>query len=79
MADCFTTVSDITARECSLLLGKNPDQVTPNGFDPGIVPDEEQKNARRTAARKIMLNVAGKLLGRQIPSDSLMMLTSGRY
>ena len=31
--DCFTTVSDITARECKQLLDKEPDIVTPNGFE----------------------------------------------
>ena len=28
--DCFTTVSNLTARECRHLLGKNTDMVTPN-------------------------------------------------
>jgi phosphorylase/glycogen(starch) synthase len=63
VADCFTTVSDITARECSLLLGKTPDQVTPNGFDPGIVPDEANKAVMRDKGRKLMLKIAGTLAG----------------
>ena len=38
-ADCFTTVSDITARECKQLLDKPVDIVTPNGFEQGFVPN----------------------------------------
>ena len=37
-ADCFTTVSDITAKECKQLLDKPVDIVTPNGFEPDFVP-----------------------------------------
>ncbi|MBF4213553.1 glycosyl transferase, partial [Pseudomonas donghuensis] len=31
--DCFTTVSDITAKECKELLDKPVDVVLPNGFE----------------------------------------------
>ncbi|MGL5690312.1 MAG: glycogen/starch synthase, partial [Bacteroidales bacterium] len=37
-ADCFTTVSKITALECAELLDKIPDVITPNGFEPNFVP-----------------------------------------
>lgn len=40
--DCFTTVSDITARECKQLLDKAPDIVTPNGFEPNFVPSDKE-------------------------------------
>ena len=36
--DCFTTVSDITAKECVELLDKPVDVVLPNGFDDNFVP-----------------------------------------
>jgi glycogen phosphorylase/synthase len=78
-ADCFTTVSDITAKECKLLLGKEPDQVTPNGFDPAIVPGPEEWLANRESSRKKILKVAGALMGHKVPSDSLLLLNSGRY
>jgi glycogen synthase len=32
-ANVFTTVSDVTARECIHLIGRKPEIVTPNGFD----------------------------------------------
>ncbi|MBW6460289.1 MAG: glycogen/starch synthase, partial [Bacteroidales bacterium] len=49
-ADCFVTVSDITAKECEKLLGKAPDIVTPNGFDESIVPEPEEMISKRQKA-----------------------------
>ena len=37
-ADVFTTVSEITSRECAHFLGKEVDIVTPNGFEDSFVP-----------------------------------------
>ena len=47
MADSFTTVSDITARECSQLLQKEVDIVTPNGFEDTFVPSGTKFNLHR--------------------------------
>lgn len=77
--DCFTTVSDITARECKQLLDKEPDIVTPNGFEPNFVPEGKAYDEKRTEARKTLINVAEKLLGCQIDSNALLVSTSGRY
>lgn len=79
VADCFTTVSEITAKECQLLLGKEPDFVTPNGFDPGIVPDHESMAEKRKTARDALLKVSRALTGSPVPEDSTMILISGRY
>lgn len=68
--DCFTTVSDITARECKQLLDKAPDIVTPNGFEPNFVPTDKEYDKKRTAARRDLLNVAEKLLGCPISPDA---------
>jgi len=79
-ADCFTTVSEITATECRQLLEKAPDILTPNGFEPDFVPamghdyDEKRNNARH-----VMLRVAGKLLGYSISPDAFIVSVSGRY
>ena len=79
-ADCFTTVSDITAKECVELLDKPVDVVLPNGFDNSFVPGTAQAFARkRKAARKKMLQVANALLGEQLDDDTLLISTSGRY
>lgn len=77
--DCFTTVSDITARECKQLLDKEPDIVTPNGFEPNFVPAKLEYTKKRAEARKALINMAEKLLGYTIDPDVLLVSTSGRY
>ena len=77
--DCFCTVSDITARECRYLLGREPDEVTPNGFEDDFVPKGNTFTGKRKRARSLMLNVANKLLGTNLDDDTLIIGTSGRY
>lgn len=77
-ADCFTTVSDVTARESEQLLCRRPDVVTPNGFEPGFVPAKNKFKAARSAARKKMLDVARALTGRAFDDNTFIMATSGR-
>ncbi len=77
-ADAFTTVSDVTADECAQLLGRRPDVVTPNGFEPGFVPAKSRRAAARRAARAAMLRVARALTGRDLPDDTFIVATSGR-
>ncbi len=78
-ADVFTTVSEITGTECLAFLGKAPDVVTPNGFDDSFVPSPADFDSRRSEAREKLLSVAGALLGYKLPSDTLLVSTSGRY
>jgi glycosyltransferase involved in cell wall biosynthesis len=78
-ADCFTTVSEITARECVELLDKPVDVVLPNGFDNSFVPKAATFTKKRKAARKRLLDVANALLGEQFEDDTLIVSTSGRY
>ena len=77
--DCFTTVSDITAKECVELLDKPVDVVLPNGFDNSFVPKAAQFTSKRKAARRRLLDVANALLGEQLDDDTLIISTSGRY
>ena len=76
--DCFTTVSDITAKECKQLLHREP-LVTPNGFEKDFIPVGEAHEEKRLAARKKLINVTEKLLGYDIQEDALLVATSGRY
>ncbi|MDR3267666.1 MAG: glycogen/starch synthase [Tannerella sp.] len=78
-ADCFTTVSDITALECTQLLAKAPDVVTPNGFEPDFVPTGEAYAVKRENARQTLLRVVGKLLGETVDPDAFLVAISGRY
>lgn len=78
-ADCFTTVSEITANECRQLLQKQPDIITPNGFEAAIVPDVLLFRQKRTQARMKLMQVAAALTGKKPDEDTLFILKSGRY
>lgn len=77
-ADCFTTVSEITAIECEQLLDIRPHVVTPNGFEQNFVPSKTKFAAAREEARKNLLNVASSLVGYQMSDDTFIVATSGR-
>ena len=77
-ADCFTTVSEITAIECEQLLDIRPHVVTPNGFEQNFVPAKSKFATVREEARKNLLNVASSLVGYQMSDDTFIVATSGR-
>ncbi len=77
--DCFTTVSDITAKECKELLDKPVDVVLPNGFENDFVPRGEEFTRKRKIARKRAFAIANALLGQDFDDETLIVSTSGRY
>jgi len=77
--DCFTTVSELTARECARFLSHEVDVVTPNGFDNRIVPTGQDYLRKREQARQKLTSVASALLGGSISDDALFVVNSGRY
>lgn len=77
-ADCFTAVSEITARECGQLLEIRPQVVTPNGFEPDFVPGAASYAALRAKGRARLIEVASILRGRKFADDVFMVATSGR-
>ena len=77
-ADCFTAVSEITARECEQLLEIRPQVVTPNGFEPDFVPDSTKYAKLRKAGRDKILSIASALKGHQFADNTLIVATSGR-
>ena len=77
--DCFTTVSEITDRECAQLLEKKADVVLVNGFEDDFVPKGAAFTAKRKEARRVMLGVAGQLLGQKFADDTIIVSTGGRY
>ena len=77
-ADCFTTVSDITAAECEQLLDRRPDIVTPNGFQGDLAPVRVKARRARITAREALLNVAKALTGHTPADDTFIVATSGR-
>jgi phosphorylase/glycogen(starch) synthase len=79
MADAFTTVSEITARECSQFLQKEVSLLTPNGFEDTFVPSNDQFDVKRREGRMKLLEVAEMMCGQKFPEDVFLVATSGRY
>ena len=77
--DCFTTVSEVTNRECAELLDKPADVVLMNGFEKDFVPSKAQFARKRREARRKLREVAGGLLGTEFDDDVMIISTSGRY
>lgn len=77
-ADCFTTVSEVTARECHQLLGRKPDVVTPNGFEENFVPAKTKYAKARRDARASLLGAVSALTGNAYGDDTFVIATSGR-
>ena len=77
-ADCFTAVSEVTARECEQLLDIRPAVVTPNGFEPKFVPKTARYNKSRQTGRRRLLDIASALTGREYADDTFIIGTSGR-
>lgn len=78
-ADCFTTVSDITAKECKQLLEKAPDVITLNGFEDRLVPKGRMAESARRESRDMLTKVAEALFGFSLSEDPLFVGISGRY
>jgi len=78
-ADVFTTVSEITSRECEHFLGKEVDLVTPNGFEDSFVPADNIFEERRQVAREKLLSVAEAVLGYPVSENCVLIVNSGRY
>ena len=77
--DCFTTVSEVTNRECAELLDKPAEVVLMNGFEKDFVPSKAQFARKRREARRKLREVAGALLGTEFDDDVMIISTSGRY
>ncbi len=77
--DCFTTVSDVTGRECEELVDKKCDAILMNGFEADFVPKGTEFTKKRREARKLIFQVANALTGHTYSDDTLIVATSGRY
>ncbi|MFR9651479.1 MAG: glycogen/starch synthase, partial [Rikenellaceae bacterium] len=77
--DAFLTVSDLTADECRIMLGRDVDIVTPNGFEDDFVWSAAILTKKRKAARTKMISVAETLLDYKFNHEPLIIGTSGRY
>ncbi|SHF36265.1 alpha-glucan family phosphorylase [Dysgonomonas macrotermitis] len=77
-ADSFTTVSDITAKECEQFFEKPVDIVTPNGFQ-DFIADESDFLGKEKKGRDELIKVAEAILARPIDNNALLIGISGRY
>ena len=79
-ADVFTTVSDITAKECAQFLERPVDVVTPNGFENSFTPASDEEYVRlHDAARERLVRVASAMCAEEVPSNSVFIGIGGRY
>lgn len=76
--DCFTTVSELTAKECKQLIGREIDVILENGFEQDFVPERCEFEKRRAEARAARLRVARALTGDNISDDALVIGIGGR-
>ncbi len=76
--DCFTTVSELTARECKQLIERDIDVILENGFEKDFVPTGKEFEKRRAAARAARLRVARALTADEISDDALIIGIGGR-
>ncbi|MCE2929446.1 MAG: alpha-glucan family phosphorylase [Candidatus Caenarcaniphilales bacterium] len=76
-SDCFTTVSEITARECYMILGRDPDLVVYNGMD---VKEPFKFDAKLKAEkRKYLLKICESFFEQKLPDNTQLWVSSGRY
>ena len=78
-ADAYTTVSEITEKECVAFFSQKPDEITINGFENDFVPQGDEYGKKRDIARRKLLQVASALLQQPIAPDAMLVLNSGRY
>lgn len=78
-AHVFTTVSEVTGKECEVFIQKKPDIITPNGFSDDFVPKGNALKSIREKARKRMIEVGAALSGKDLGENTFITIISGRY
>ena len=79
-ADCFTTVSNITAIEARKLLKTDPDVILPNGFDLHDIPEFQNNPDYFLNNKKKLISFASSFLQKEFDINKTFIIsTSGRY
>ncbi|MCK9274688.1 MAG: alpha-glucan family phosphorylase [Syntrophales bacterium] len=79
-ADCFTTVSDITARESEHFLGRKPQIILPNGINITDIADCIEHKDHIEKSHRALMDFAAQFLQEKITdSKTKFLITSGRY
>jgi len=79
VADCFTTVSSVIEKESKCFLDKDPDLITPDGFEKSFVPSGKEFEKKYEEGRKKLRRVAEIMINSDIPNNALFIALSGRY
>ena len=77
--DAFSTVSEITNRECVQFLGRSADTITPNGFAKEIAYNDDKHDTIRMTQRTLIASILEKMINQKIDHNAFYVLTSGRY
>ncbi len=79
-ADCFTTVSDITAREAGHFLQRKPTMILPDGINIDDIPGCYEEMEIIYERRRPLLEFASKFLKEELdPGNTKIFMISGRY
>ncbi|MDR1591681.1 MAG: glycogen/starch synthase [Prevotellaceae bacterium] len=79
-ADCFTTVSAVTNKECIQFLGRTADIITPNGFNSNNIFKHGTQAARKRRSIQIKIRkILDGFLNYTLPDNVIYIGTSGRY
>ncbi|MBX7139155.1 MAG: alpha-glucan family phosphorylase, partial [Oligoflexia bacterium] len=78
-SDIFTTVSRVTAEEATVILGRHPDRVVQNGLNIHKLPDYSVERSEPEQHRRTLLNFARNFLQKDLPDNTRLWITSGRY
>ncbi|MBN2283502.1 MAG: alpha-glucan family phosphorylase [Deltaproteobacteria bacterium] len=79
-SDCFTTVSEITARESSYFLNRRPRVVLPNGINIEDIPDYSRGGEPVAGIRDRLIGFARLFLQDDgLPENTKFLIISGRY
>lgn len=79
-ADCFSTVSDITANEATHFLQRKPDVILPNGINIGNIADCNKEKETVCERRRVLFEFASKFLQEELdPENTKIFMISGRY
>lgn len=77
-ADCFTTVSHITAQECEIMLGASPSFVVHNGINSATLKTLSQQAPKQEIRHKL-ISLAEQVKQRHFNYDDVkLVITSGR-
>ncbi len=78
-SDAFTTVSQITGEESTVLLGRSPDVITVNGLDMRVIPDYSENREVPEKHRAKVIEAASRFLRCNMEKNTRILAISGRY